>query len=310
MSSLFVKATKAEAKARIAITGPSGAGKTDTALQWATVLSDGGKIAVIDTERDSAKLYADRYDFDTLSMSAPYHPNRVVDALADAEQAGYAVVIIDSLTHFWSGQGGILEIVDQAGQVAKGNNFAGWKIATPIQQRMVDAILAFNGHVIVTMRSKTEYSLEKDERGRTVPKKVGMAPQQRDGLEYEFTLLLEMDIEHRTIVGKTRCDLLTDKVYAPGHSKEGAEVFMNWLRSGDPLINANEHDMLSGRIRSLNPSQKNALKTAFAEVQMPKIASLPKSRLAEANALIDQVESTTFDSDAGAEEDTSGSDAS
>jgi hypothetical protein len=85
---------------------------------------------------------------------------------------------------------------------------------------------------------------------------------------------------------------------------------MNWIRSGDPLINANEHDMLSGRIRSLNPSQKNALKTAFAEVQMPKIASLPKSRLAEANALIDQVESTTFDSDAGAEEDTSGSDAS
>jgi hypothetical protein len=286
MSSLFVKATKAEAKARIAVTGPSGSGKTFSSLQWATTLAEGGKIAVIDTERDSAKLYADRFDFDALSMAAPYHPDRLVEALKVAEEEGYACVVIDSLTHFWNGQGGILEIVDQAGAASKGNNFSGWKVATPIQQRMVDAILAFNGHIITTMRSKTEYSLEKNEYGKLTPKKVGMAPQQRDGIEYEYTLVLEMDTEHRTIVGKTRCETLADQVFAAGKGTTAAEIFLNWLKAGDPIITATERDILDGLISSLSPSTRNTLKKAWGDMGLPKVANLTKARYNEATALV------------------------
>jgi len=289
MSSLFVKATKAQAKARIAVTGPSGSGKTYSALAWATELAEGGKIAVIDTERDSAKLYADRFDFDTLSMSAPYHPDRLVDVLKIAEQEGYAVVVIDSLTHFYNGNGGLLEIVEQAGASSKGNSFAGWRTATPIQQRMVDTILSFNGHIITTMRSKTEYSLEKDERGRTAPKKIGMAPQQRDGIEYEFTLVLEMDTDHRTIIGKTRCEGLADQVFAPNKAMEAASQFRIWLGSGDPIISDNERDVLDGRIRNLSPVQRRILAKSWGEAGLPKVNNLTKNRLSEASDLVTQL---------------------
>jgi len=289
MSSLFTKATKAEAKARIAVTGPSGSGKTYSALLWATELADGGKIAVIDTERDSAKLYADRFDFDTLSMSAPYHPDRLVEILKAAEEEGYAVVVIDSLTHFWNGQGGILEIVENAGAKVSGNNFAGWKVATPIQQRMVDTILAFNGHIITSMRSKTEYSLEKGDNGRLSPKKIGLAPQQRDGIEYEYTLVLEMDTEHRTIIGKTRCEALADQVFAPNKAKDAVGTFKNWLKSGDPMISDTERDSLDGRIRALSAEQRKALAKEWGANGLPKVNNLPKSRLDDALALVAEI---------------------
>jgi len=305
MSSLFTKATKAEAKARIAVTGPSGSGKTYSSLLWATTLAEGGKIAVIDTERDSAKLYADRFDFDALSMSAPYHPDRLIEALKVAQDEGYACVVIDSLTHFWNGQGGILEIVDQAGAAAKGNNFAGWKTATPIQQRMVDAILAFDGHIITTIRSKTEWSLEKNEYGKIAPKKVGLAPQQRDGIEYEYTLVLEMDTEHRTLIGKTRCELMADKVYPPNAATEGATTFLTWLKSGDPLITDTERDALDGRIRSLSPEQRRALKDLWGDAGLPKVASLTKTRYPEAMSLVVTVSLDGADDELTAEEATS-----
>jgi len=244
---------------------------------------------VIDTERDSAKLYADRFDFDTLSMSAPYHPDRLVEILKAAEEEGYAVVVIDSLTHFWNGQGGILEIVENAGAKVSGNNFAGWKVATPIQQRMVDTILAFNGHIITSMRSKTEYSLEKGDNGRLSPKKIGLAPQQRDGIEYEYTLVLEMDTEHRTIIGKTRCEALADQVFAPNKAKDAVGTFKNWLKSGDPMISDTERDALDGRIRALSAEQRKALAKEWGANGLPKVNNLPKSRLDDALALVAEI---------------------
>ena len=293
MSSLFTKAVKAEAKARIAVTGPSGSGKTYSALMWATTLAEGGKIAVIDTERDSAKLYADRFDFDSLTMSAPYHPNRLIEALKAAETEGYACVVIDSLTHFYNGQGGLLELVDQAGAAAKGNSFAGWKVATPIQQQMVDAILNFNGHIIATMRSKTEWTLERDERtGRTAPKKVGLAPQQRDGIEYEFTLVVEMDTDHRTIIGKTRCESLADKVFAPNKGVEGAQEFLTWLKSGDPTITPTQRDVIEGKIRQLNAVQREVLKGLWSDQGLPRVAHLPASRYEEVEELLKGIAKT------------------
>jgi len=305
MSGLFTKATKAESKARIAITGPSGAGKTYSALLWATELAEGGKIAFIDTERDSAKLYADKFDFYSLSFAPPYSPQKLIDYLDAAENEGFAVVIIDSLTHFWSGEGGILEMADRAGAKSGGNNFAGWKVVTPIQQKMIDRILSFNGHVIASMRSKTEWSVERDERGKASPKKIGLAPEQRAGIEYEFTLVLDLDIDHNTNVNKTRCPELADKLFRAGEATGAAKTFLNWLQAGEPEPERKveipvsttgadstveqEREDLANEIKSLTPNQRRLLTDLWKGANLPKVTALNLGQIGDVQVLIDEV---------------------
>ena len=224
----ITKAVRKGKKARVALAGPSGSGKTWTALTLARELVPDGRILVIDTERGSASLYADRFEFEVLEWEPPYDP-REVGAQVLANATTYDVIILDSLTHFWQGEGGTLDIVDGAAARASGNKFAGWKTGTPAQNEMVDAMLAAPAHVIATMRSKMEYVQEKDAQGRTTIRKVGMQPIQREGIEYEFTLTADIDIEHRVTISKTRCDLLADKQFQPGRSAEMAKVLGEWL---------------------------------------------------------------------------------
>ena len=289
---LFTRATKAEAKARVALTGPSGSGKTYTALLWAEELANGGDIAVIDTERSSAKLYADRFDFYTLSMTPPYHPLRLVEALQDAEEAGFAVVVIDSLSHFWAGSGGVLEIVDEAKSRFKGNTHAAWQVGTPLQQKMVDSILGFNGHTLATMRAKTEWAMEQDDRGRVSPTKIGLSPQQRDMIEYEFTLMLDIDVEHRASVSKTRCELLADRTFAASETVEAARLFKSWLGSGDPLIDRNGRDRINQEIAALAADSKKELMSLWTAAGLPKVALLSHEQATEAQALIESLGDT------------------
>ena len=225
----FQKAVKHEAKLRLAIAGPSGSGKTYTSLAIATALANGGKIALVDTEHGSASKYADLFDFDVLEMSAPFHPKRFVEAISEAGALGYSVIVLDSLTHAWSGPGGLLELVDGfASRMKSSNTFAAWKDATPIQNALVEGIVAAPLHVIATMRSKQEYVLSQDDRGKSTPRKVGMAPQQRDGFEYEFDVFIDMDIDNTGIVQKTRCPELTGKVFKrPGADVAG--ILLAWL---------------------------------------------------------------------------------
>jgi hypothetical protein len=226
----FQKAVKHEAKLRLAIAGPSGSGKTYTSLAIATALANGGKIALVDTEHGSASKYADLFEFDVLELTAPFHPRRFVEAITEAGKAGYSVIILDSLTHAWSGPGGLLEIVDGiAARMKSANTFAAWKDATPIQNGLVEGIVAAPLHLIATMRSKQEYILTQDERGKQVPRKVGMAPQQRDGFEYEFDVFIDMDIDNTGIVQKTRCPALTGGVFKkPG--ADMASILLKWLQ--------------------------------------------------------------------------------
>jgi hypothetical protein len=288
---VFQPATKAQAKARIAVAGPAGSGKTMWSLQWATVLADGGKIAVIDTERSSASLYADQFSFDVLQMSPPYHPDRLVEAIQSAESAGYQVIIVDSLTHFWSGSGGVLEIVEQASSKFKGNSFAAWQVGTPIQQRMVDKLISSSAHVICTMRSKTEYVTESDN-GRMAPKKVGLAPQQRQDIEYEFTLVLDIDVQkHSAVVSKTRFGQFTDKVFGVHESVASAEQFMSWLNSGSKVISRNEADSISLRIRNLEGEQKEMITAHWKDLGLPKVASLNAEQIKIVEGLLAEAES-------------------
>lgn len=246
--SLFQPASKRQLRALVALEGPTGSGKTWTALEWATVLADGGKIAVVDTENGSASYYADRFTFDVLAWPAPYDTNRLRDVISQAADAGYAVLIIDSLTHFWSGEGGILDVVNAAGKRASGNQFAGWAIGTPQLRALIDTMRHTPIHVIATMRSKMEYIQDKDDRsGRTTVRKVGMAPEMRAGIDYEFTVVAEMNTEHELMVTKTRCAALDGMIAMPGRAGDAARTFAAWLSSGDEMASPD----VVARIRAL-----------------------------------------------------------
>jgi hypothetical protein len=201
-----------------------------TGLILASALAQhyGGKVAVIDTERGSASKYADLYSFDVLEL-ANYSPLDYVNAMKMAEGEGYPVVLIDSLSHAWVGKGGALEMVDMAAKKSSsGNSFAAWRDVTPLHNRMVDALTGANLHVIVTMRSKMEYLQTQDDRGRTVIKKVGLQPVQRDGLEYEFDVVADMDLDNNLVVSKTRCPGLAGLII---NKPDGslAEQLHEWL---------------------------------------------------------------------------------
>lgn len=233
----FKKAVKHDARLRMSISGPSGSGKTWTALTLATRLAGNEPFAVLDTERGSASKYADDFSFDVMELDT-FDPRNYVKAIHEAEEAGYTVLVIDSLTHAWNGTGGLLDIVDAIAKRKYGNNtFAAWKDATPIQNALIDAITSAKVHVIVTMRSKQEYVLEKDERtGKTAPKKAGMAPIQRDGFEYELDVAVDMDIDNTMIVQKSRCSKLAGQIIPKPDSKV-ADILKEWLR-GAPVVEA------------------------------------------------------------------------
>ncbi|MDZ5741160.1 ATP-binding protein [Pseudomonas asiatica] len=200
---MFKKAERKQAKLRLALAGPSGSGKTMSALLMAKGL--GGRIAVIDTEHGSASLYADIADFDVLELHAPYSPERYAEAITAAEQAGYSVLIIDSYSHEWTGSGGCLESNERlAHQKFKGNTWAAWNETTPRHRKLTDKILTSPLHIICTMRSKTE-TVQGE--GKKVIK-LGMKSEQRDGTDYEFTVVLDITHDgHAAIASKDRTKL-------------------------------------------------------------------------------------------------------
>lgn len=226
----FKKATKAAAKLRLGLIGPAGSGKTMTALRIAAGL--GGPVAVIDTERGSASLYAGErgLDFDVIELDT-YGVERFTDAIKAAADGGYATLVIDSLSHAWSGKDGILELVDRKSKASQsGNNFGAWRDATPQHNKLVDAILGAPLHVICTLRSKVEYVVE-NVGGRNQVRKVGLQPVQRDGLEYEFTVVGDVTQDHDLVVTKTRAAFLKDAVIREAGEDLGRQLAA-WLSDG------------------------------------------------------------------------------
>lgn len=230
----FVKAERKRSKLRLALAGVSGSGKTMSALKVANGINQKivGKIAVIDTERGSASLYDNVCEFDTLSLEPPYTPERYIQAIKVAEMAGYSILIIDSLTHEWNGSGGILESNEILSKTKfKGNGWAAWSESTPRHMALINAILQSSMHVIVTMRSKSSY-VESERNGKKSIVKQGTEPQQRDGMEFEFTTFLEIAKDgHYAMVdnGKDRTQLFTEPMVL---SEKTGEMLIEWLLSG------------------------------------------------------------------------------
>lgn len=230
---IFKKAVRRQAKLRLAIEGPSGSGKTWTSLCIARgLVGPEGRIALIDTERGSAALYSDAHDFDVLELHDNFSPDRYHAAIRAAEGAGYDVIVIDSLSHSWEAAGGIQEIADR--NKKGGNTWSGWAAATPAYRALVDAMLGSPLHVIATMRTKTEWAEEKDERGKVKYQKVGTAPVMRAGIDYEFTIVCDMDLEHNLEVTKSRYSPLAGRQLRHPGQEIGVEL-AQWLAGGAPV---------------------------------------------------------------------------
>lgn len=233
MTFAFTKASKQKAKLRAAIYGPSGSGKTFSALRMAAGM--GGKVALVDTERSSASKYADRFEFDTLDLEPPTI-DQYIGAIAAAGKAGYNVLVIDSLSHGWQ------ELLNEIDRLAKakyrGNTWSAWNEGTPKQRKLVDAILTFPGHVIATIRSKTAWETGDDGKGKSKPIRVGLAPEQGKGIEYEFDLLIQISVDHIATIEKDRTGKFQDQtIEKPG--EEFGKALSDWLSEGiappDPM---------------------------------------------------------------------------
>ena len=233
------KATRSELKARVALIGVSGSGKTYDALIIAAGLArrpDGsrGRVLVIDTENRSASKYAEDpalgVDFDVIELDT-FAPDTYVEAIRACEEAGAASIVIDSLSHAWMGKDGALEMKDKATAASRsGNSFDAWRTVTPKHNALVDALLRCKAHLVVTMRAKTEYLVE-EVNGRKTPRKVGLAPVQRDGMEYEFDVVADIDHDHTFVVTKTRCASIDGLVVRHANA-EVAERIRAWLDDG------------------------------------------------------------------------------
>lgn len=235
--SMFVPAVRKKAKLRMALTGVTGSGKTLGALYIAYgITKDWSKIAVLDTEHDRSLFYASREDLQTgeflhCTMTAPYSPEKYKTLVSDAASAvgSDGVVIVDSFSHAWSNEGGVLELKDKIASKPRKNSYTAWSEAGKIQNNLVNTILSVDCHVIVTLRSKMEYTLEENERGKQVPVKLGLAPIQRDDTEYEFDIVLNIDRNHVATASK-------DTTFLDGFGEiitpELGERLAEWLNEG------------------------------------------------------------------------------
>ena len=230
----FEKATREKSRLRMGLSGPPGSGKSYSALRFAFAL--GKRVAAIETEHRSLAKYAGDapdgtpFEFD-MECLRKYSPSDYTSAIESAGRAGYDVLIIDSLSHAWEGAEGALELVNKKG----GNSYTAWKDVTPMHRKMVEAILASPCHVIATMRSKVEHVLEDgvspSGKAIKIPRKIGMAPIQRPGMEYEFDVFADLDWSHILTVTKSRCPAIDGAIIAkPGPAF--MEQVVAWLNGG------------------------------------------------------------------------------
>ena len=222
------KATRKKAKIRLGLSAVSGGGKTYSAILVAKGLcGDLSKVAIIDTENGSADLYAHLGEFNVLPLTAPFTPERYIEAIKACEKAGMEAIIIDSISHEWDGKGGCLEIVESLG-----GKYQDWAKVTPRHQAFIEAILHSPSHVITTVRRKQDYEMIKDGNGKVKVEKSGLREITREGFEYELTINLELDTRHHATASKDRTNLFMGRpAFIP--SEATGELIATWCEQGE-----------------------------------------------------------------------------
>lgn len=268
-------AERKQAKIKMGLMGPSGSGKTMSSLLLAYgMTNDWSKIAVIDTENHSVDLYAHIGNFQVLTLNMPFTPERYIKAIETCENAGMEVIIIDSISHEWEGNGGILDIHG----AMMGNSFTNWNKITPRHNGFVQKILQSPSHVIATIRSKQDYVLS-EKNGKMVPEKVGLKGVTREGLDYEFTIVFDIDIKHNASASKDRTGMFSDKPSFMISSKTGERI-KNWCNAGTSL-----EDVIKMIQQAKDVVELRDLLIKFPEFRK-KIEPLAIARKEELNAVI------------------------
>jgi hypothetical protein len=264
------KAQRVKSKLRLAIAGPAGSGKTMGSLKLAKGI--GGKVCLIDTERGSGDLYANLYDYSVISLEPPFKPDILIDAIHAAEEGGFDVIIVDSLSHFWTDEGGILDQADKLQNSGK-NRFTLWADLTPQHRRLVNALLNSPKHIIGTMRSKQEYAMETDDKGKASVKKLGLAPVQREGMEYEFTIFFDVSQDHYAKATKDRTNMFKDEIFLIDESI-GLKI-SKWLEEGVDDIRELKREVMGhfSRLAIAIPEDKTLAKEFF-EKAVKKLTGL------------------------------------
>lgn len=263
--------------ARVALIGPSGSGKSFSGLSIAAGL--GGKFGTIDTERGSLNKYAgeienvagEKVSWSGIEMDS-FSPEAYVEALDFMAAQGFTTLMVDSLSHAWIGKDGALEQVDKNATRNQGNSFAAWRTVTPMHNQLVEALIRYPGHLIVTMRSKSEWVVEKDEQtGKNKPRKIGTAAIQRDGLEYEFDIVGDMNLDHELVISKTRARFLDNAVIKYPNAKLGSSI-LDWLGGNPPVIVPDKSRLLDQILTKAK--SKGMDKQALSKIANDKYGSL------------------------------------
>lgn len=263
-------ATRKGKHIRMAIDGPTGSGKTYSALLIAThIASVADRVLMIDTEDGSAGLYAPQFGgFQHLIWEPPFDPRELYQHIRELG-GEFDVIVVDSLTHFWNEEGGTLDIVDHSAKTRfGGNRYAGWQDGDAAQRQLVASIKRAKCHVIATMRSKMEY-VQND--GKV--EKVGMAPIQRDGLEYELDVIVDMDLGHSMNVSKTRFSALSGRSFPPGKTEDVANALMVELEEAEPMATDDQIEEIK-RLARLVPDADRPRVTALAREMFGSVARL------------------------------------
>lgn len=234
---MLKKAKREKAKMRIGLFGAPNSGKTYSALLLAFgLVQDWSKIAVIDTEHGSANLYAHLGEYFVWELTPPFTPERYIEAIKECEKQGIEALIIDSISHEWDGEGGLLEAQKKLEESAR-NSFTTWGKITPRHNAFINAILNCKMHVIACGRCKVEYVLSENDKGRQVPQKVGTKPITRDGFDYELTTSFELAYNHLATCSKDRTGLFADKPPKVLTQEDGV-LLAKWANSGSEPVKA------------------------------------------------------------------------
>lgn len=273
------EAVRKSIKLKIGLQGPSGSGKTFSALLLAKGMVGGDmrKVAFLDTENESALYYADRDDIGRgwlhIPFSAPYSPEAYIEAIEYAQTIGIDVLIIDSLSHEWEGQGGCIALVDEISSNGKSNNsFTAWRPITPRHNKFVDCVREARIHIIGGIRAKQDFVLDENEKGKKIPKKVGLKGIQRDGFDYEMGMVLEINMEHHASSSKDRTGLFMSRnpfVITPADGK----ILVDWAESAPDFYSGRDDQRI--KLKSLfdqyliiDPAIMRQLVPTFAGVDM------------------------------------------
>jgi hypothetical protein len=281
----LIKAERHQVKLRLGLSGASGFGKTMSALLLAYGITENwSKICVVDTENNSASLYSHLGDYNVLTLNEPYSPERYIEAISICEEQGMEVIIIDSITHEWQGNGGCLSIHEKLG-----GRFQDWAKVSPRHQSFIDKILNSTAHIITTVRRKIDYSLDTNGNGRTTVIKHGTKEITREGFEYELTVNFELiNDKHLVSVSKDRTGLFMNKPEFVINSATGRKL-KNWCNTGKPLEDIKQ-EILTARteedLKIIYDSYKNHHSVILPLLSSRKKEILQSTGLASENSNI------------------------